>query len=169
MWKSKLLKQTGVCVIVVLALLLARSVNVPQLNRGSEAAIAYLSKNYTVSDAMTFAKNSIATIAKTPVTVTNAVLSTKEEGKYGKPADEAKEGETVSVYAVGAGTISAVGENEKIGKFIKINHGDEAESIYGNCTSIYVKELDRVKKGQVIATFKKEPDTEFYYSFRNLD
>ena len=56
MWKSKLLKQTGVCVIIVLALLLARSVNVPQLNRGSEAAIAYLSKNYTVSDAMTFAK-----------------------------------------------------------------------------------------------------------------
>ncbi|MCI7302592.1 MAG: M23 family metallopeptidase, partial [Clostridia bacterium] len=126
-------------------------------------------KNYTVSDAMTFAKNSITTIAKTPVTVTNAVLSTKDEGKYGKPADEAKEGETVSVYAVGAGTISAVGENEKIGKFIKINHGDEAESIYGNCASIYVKELDRVKKGQVIATFKKEGDTEFYYSFRNLD
>ena len=96
-------------------------------------------------------------------------MSTKDEGKYGKPADEAKEGETVSVYAVGAGTISAVGENEKIGKFIKINHGDEAESIYGNCASIYVKELDRVKKGQVIATFKKEGDTEFYYSFRNLD
>lgn len=169
MWKWKLLKQAGVCVIIVLALTLARSVDIPQMNKGSEAAIAYLSKNYSVQDVMAIAKKSAMAVVKAPVTVTNAVLSTNEDGSYGKPIDEAKDGETVSVYAVGGGTVSAVGENEKIGKFIKITHGEEAESIYGNCTKIHVKEMERVKKGQVIATFKKEANKEFYYSFSNLN
>lgn len=169
MWKSKLLKQTGICAIIVLALLLAGNVGIPQLNRGSEAVIAYLSKNYTVTDVMAAAKTSISAIAKAPVTVTNAVLSTKNSGKYGQPIDEVEEGQSVSVYAVGAGSVTSVGENEKIGKFVKINHADEAESVYGNCQSIRVKELERVKKGQIIASFKKEGDREFYYSFRNLD
>ena len=64
--------------------------------------------------------------------------------------------------------VSAVGENEKIGKFVKITHGEEAESIYGNCRAIQVKELERVKKGQTIATFEKTADNEFYYELSSL-
>ena len=73
------------------------------------------------------------------------------------------------MHAVAAGTVSAVGENEKIGKFIKILHGEDAESIYGNCEEIHVKELERVKKGQAIGTFKKEKNTEFYYRLSELN
>ncbi len=50
MWKSKLFKQTGICLLIVLAFFAAQKSNIPQLNRGSEAAVAYLSKNYTVSE-----------------------------------------------------------------------------------------------------------------------
>lgn len=169
MWKLKILKQTGICAIIILTFFLARNVDMPQLNRGSEAAVAYLSKNYTVGDVMVFAKNSAAAVVRAPVTVTNAILSSQENSRYGVPVDNAKDGETVSVYAVEAGTVSSVGENEKIGKFIKITHGDEAESLYGNCTKIYVKEMDRVKKGQVIASFKKEKDVDLYYSLTQLE
>ena len=118
---------------------------------------------------MAFAKNSAMAIVKAPVTVTNKVLSTKEESKYGQPIDEAAEGDSTSVYAVGGGTVSAVGENDEIGRFIKITHGDEAESVYGNCTKVFVSELERVKKGQIIATFNKEGNKDFYYSFSDLN
>lgn len=169
MWKSKLIKQAGACAVILLAFAAAQAVNIPQLNRGSEAVVAYLSKNYTAGDVMVFVKNSAKTAARAPVAVTNAILSASERPQYGDPIDEKiKEGETVSVYAVEAGTVSAVGENEKIGKFLKITHGDNAESIYGNCTTIYVKELERVKKGQIIASFKKEGNSELYYTLTDL-
>lgn len=169
MWKLKMLKQAGICAVILLAFIVARGVDVPQLNRGSEAVVAYLSKNYTAEDVMVFAKNSLETAVKAPVTVTNALLSANQQPKYGQPIDkEISRGETVSVYAVQAGTVSAVGKNEKIGKFIKITHGDYAESIYGNCTKIFVQELERVKKGQVIASFKREGSTELYYSLKEL-
>lgn len=169
MWKTKLLKQTGVCLIIAAAFAVAHNADIPQLNRGSEAVVAYLSKNYTVSDVMTFAKDSAAAVVRTPVTITNAVLSSREESKYAQPIDEAGEGETVTVRAAAAGTVSAVGENDKIGKFVKITHGDESESVYGNCQSIRVKELERVKRGQAIGTFKKEGDTEFYYNLSKFE
>lgn len=168
MWKTKLWKQAGICLIIVLTFALAQNVKIPQLNKGSEAVVAYLSKNYTTGDVMVFAKNSVQTLARTPAAVTNAILSSKESSEYDAPIDEAREGQTVSVYAVEAGTVSAVGENDKIGNFVKILHGDEAESIYGNCSEIYVKEMQRVKKGQIIASFTKKDDLEFYHSVKKL-
>lgn len=169
MWKLKMLKQAGVCAVILLTFIIAGNVDIPQLNRGSEAVVAYLSKNYTADDVMTFAKYTAKTAVRAPVTVTNALLSAGQGSRYTDPVDEnIKAGETVSVYAAEAGTVSAVGENEKIGKFIKVTHGDDAESVYGNCTEIYVKELERVKRGQIIASFKKEKDTDFYYSLTHL-
>lgn len=169
MWKSKLFKQSGVCLLIALAFFIAQKTDLPQLNRGSQAAVAYLSKNYTVGDVLTFAKDSAKAVARAPVAVTNAVLSVNEESRYAQPIDEAENGETVTVHAAAAGTVSAVGENEKIGKFVKILHGEDAESIYGNCETIQVKELERVKKGQAIATFKKEEQNEFYYRLSELN
>lgn len=168
MWKTKLWKQAGICLIIVLTFTLAQNVKIPQLNKGSETVVAYLSKNYTTGDVMVFAKNSVQAVVQAPATVTNAILSSKDSPEYGAPIDEAKEGQTVSVYAVEAGTVSAVGENDKIGNFIKILHGDEAESVYGNCSKIYVKEMQRVKKGQIIASFTKKEDLEFYHSVKEL-
>lgn len=165
MRKSKILMQAGICVIIVMTFALARNVNIPQLNKGSAAAIAYLSKNYTVSDVMTAAANGAQAVARAPVTITNAVLAEKGQQKIGVPVDHVEEGQTVSVHAVAGGVVSAVGENDKIGNFIKIDHGDNGESIYGNCGNIQVKELQRVKKGESIATFTKEGDKDFYYSF----
>lgn len=168
MWKTKLLKQAGICLVIVLVFALAQNIKIPQLNRGSEAVVAYLSKNYTTGDVMVFAKNSVQAIAQAPAAVTNAIISSREASEYGDPIDEVKEGQTVSVYAVEAGTVSAVGENDKIGNFVKILHGDEAESVYGNCSKIYVKEMQRVKKGQIIASFTKQGELEFYHSVKKL-
>ncbi len=166
MWRSKLLKQAGICAVILAAVAFAGKVDIPVMNRGSEEAVAYLSKHYTIGDIIDFTKDSAAAVIKAPVSLTNRIISVHEEDSYGAPVNRAKEGETVSVYAAQAGTVSEVGENSKFGKFIKIIHGDDAESVYGNCKQIYVKETDRVKKGQMIASFRKENNIEFYYSLK---
>lgn len=166
MWKSKIVKQTMVCLVMAAAFLAASHTGVGPLRQGSQAVVAYLSQNYTVGDVMAAAKTGVQTAAHAPTAVTSAILEAKEETKYGTPIDEVKDGETVSVYAAGAGTVTSVGANDQIGNFIKITHGDGAVSVYGNCETIHVKELDRVKKGQAIATFKKEQGKDFYYSLR---
>lgn len=166
MWKSKLLKQTGICIVMVLAFLTARNTGVPLLQQGSEAATALLSQNYTVQDAITAARKGIEVAARAPAAVTNTIKTAAEKREYADPIDDdITDGETVSVHAAGEGTVISTGENDKIGKFIKISHQDGSESIYGNCETVYVKELDHVKKGQTIAAFHKEPGLEFYYFF----
>lgn len=163
MW-LKLVRQTGICLILVLALALAGEVDHPQLNRGSRAVLAQLNKDYTVEDAKTFTKK----ITNVPVSLTKSVLSKAETPQYGKPIDRTAKGETAMVYAVEDGRVAAAGENQKIGKFIKLVHGEYSESVYGNCEKFYVKELEEVKKGQIIAAFKNDGKTEFYYSLSKL-
>ncbi|SKC64557.1 M23 family metallopeptidase [Maledivibacter halophilus] len=52
------------------------------------------------------------------------------------------------VKSVENGVVILTGESENLGKFIKIDHGDGIFSIYGNLESIYVKENERVIRGQ---------------------
>ncbi|MEG0829084.1 MAG: M23 family metallopeptidase [Anaerovoracaceae bacterium] len=163
MWK--ILRQTGICIIIVFTFLLAKSVEVPQLNIGSEKIIQQMSKHYSVEEIMTNGSKAVKTIIVTPVTMTNNIISANKENKYGYPMDQVKEGSSGSVYAVGGGTVSVVGENQQIGKFVKVEHGEEAESIYGNLDNIQVKDLDKVKKGDIIGTFKNTGEKDFYYSF----
>ena len=65
--------------------------------------------------------------------------------------------------------MTAVGENEEIGKYIKITHGDSGESLYGNLKSVNVTVPGRVKKGDIIGVYEKSEDKEFYYSFREFE
>ena len=91
-----------------------------------------------------------------------------EEPMYGEPIDEEYKGGEVPVYAVGGGKVTAVGENEEIGRYIKIKHGDQAESLYGNLGEIHVIASANVKKGQIIGIYKKNDDKDFYYSFKEF-
>ena len=62
----------------------------------------------------------------------------------------------------------AVGENEEIGKYIKIKHGDQAESLYGNLSEVHAIASANVKKGQIIGIYDKTEGKEFYYSFQEF-
>lgn len=88
---------------------------------------------------------------------------------YGEPIDEEFSGDSTSVYAVAGGEVTSVGENEEIGKYIKITHGEKGESLYGNLSTTGVKVPSRVKKGQIIGTYEKSDEKQFYYSFREFE
>jgi len=46
--------------------------------------------------------------------------------------------------------------SSQYGKYIKVVHGDDIVSIYGGCSQIYVESLEKVKKGQLIASISPE-------------
>ncbi len=88
---------------------------------------------------------------------------------YGEPIDEDFPGDSTSVYAVAGGEVTSVGENEEIGKYIKITHGEKGESLYGNLSTTGVTVPSRVKKGQIIGTYEKSDEKQFYYSFKEFE
>jgi murein DD-endopeptidase MepM/ murein hydrolase activator NlpD len=88
--------------------------------------------------------------------------------QYGEPIDAMVSGTVSQIYAVSGGTVIAVGENDEYGKYIRIAHGKEAESVYGNIRQVYVRPLERVKKGQVIAEYENSAEQDFYYALSHL-
>ena len=54
------------------------------------------------------------------------------------------------VYAILSGMVSAAGENEILGKYVKIDHGG-MQSIYGHLSSVLVSKGEQVNSGKVIA------------------
>ncbi len=55
------------------------------------------------------------------------------------------------IHAALDGTVIASVEDEEIGYYIKIDHGNGVVTAYGHCSKLIAKEDEKVKKGDVIA------------------
>jgi Membrane proteins related to metalloendopeptidases len=80
------------------------------------------------------------------------------------------------VKAVYEGTIKDNGQDEKLGKYIIIDHGNGIESKYSNLSEVKVSKGDTVKTGEEIAISKVSQDTnedyvhfELFYMGKNED
>ena len=49
------------------------------------------------------------------------------------------------------GEVTEVGENDNLGKFIRLRHGDGIEILYGHCEEIVAKQGDVVQAGEQVA------------------
>lgn len=56
------------------------------------------------------------------------------------------------IYAARAGTVKDTGYNAENGNYVRLDHGDEMETLYAHCQSVLVKTGDSVILGQTIAT-----------------
>lgn len=148
---KKILIQTFCCLLIVFTFMVAESSTVPEVQRGTEAVLNYMSVDYTREDIMAVAGKA-----------SDAMVS------YGEPIDKKFEGDETLVYAVGGGKVTAVGENEEIGKYVRITHGNKAESLYGNLKTVKVNKMSNVKRGEIIGIYSKEDGKEFYYSFNEF-
>ncbi|MPN34271.1 hypothetical protein SDC9_181764 [bioreactor metagenome] len=103
-------------------------------------------------------------LAFSPPTDTEAVVATFGEQpsnsqneqygfEHGMKFQSEKE---LQVHSVGGGIVSEIGVSDQYGKYIKIVHGDDIVSVYGGCSQIYVKSLEKVQKGQLIASVSPE-------------
>lgn len=160
----KLLKQCLVCLLIVLALFISENSGINVLEKGSRFVINKMSVNYTEDDIIKNIKNAGSKIREIPQKASETFNRIVETDNYGEAIDSDCEDGKAVVYAVGSGQVTAVGDNEEIGKYIRITHGNENESLYGNLSEIYVKVPDRVKKGQIIALYRNNEDQGFYFN-----
>ena len=162
MLKKILLVQMCVCLLIVTGYIsIGKSGSDLLIDKRSEA-IAAVSRHYTMSDIFTKGKKVITTLVKTPIDVSEYITIGQEGQQYAEPVDPAVEGAVTSVYAVMGGQVIETGENDEIGRYIKIKH-DEATSVYGNCCRVYAKDGKHVRRGQVIGSYLQDEDNKFYY------
>lgn len=166
---EKLAKQAVMTLLIALALVISKNSHIAVLENGAETVLNYMETSYTVEDVKDAAVKSKDMAASVTARVEETISAVAGKNRYGEPIDDEFEGDTTSVYAVGGGEVASVGENEEIGKYVRIIHGDSAESLYGNLKSVEVSVPARVKKGQIIGVYEKDEKREFYYSFRELD
>jgi hypothetical protein len=164
---EKLLRQAGICIIILLSVMVLKGLNISAVDKALEVGSQQISKDYSIDDIMTFGTKAVETVKGTHAVMVNAVAPSSGI-RYGEPIDEMVSGAVSQVYSVSGGTVIAVGEDEQYGKYVKIAHGKESESMYGNCKEIYVRPLERVKKGQVIAEYDVFNEQDFYYTLSYL-
>lgn len=186
---TTLLKQVLICIIIVLLVIFIKKMDIAIVNQSMEKVQAQLNKDYTVADIY---KGSILLAGKVrdvPQTVADAFQRSGSKLAFMPPAEEAasvmasaggtldsentqktlifQSDKEIQVYSVGGGIVSEIGENGQAGKYIKIVHSDDIVSVYNGCTNIYVTSLEKVRKGQIIASVS--PDHNGRLSFELWD
>lgn len=153
----KLMIQTCICLLLITGIAFMKNSQLDIIQTSADAVLNRMSVSYTKED--------IKYVADKAIDVFNELT-----GKpiYGEPIDKIYEDDETPVYAVAGGRITAVGENEEIGRYIRITHGDSSESLYGNLNDIKVTTPENVKKGQIIGTYSEAIGREFYYSFKEF-
>lgn len=164
----KILIQTGCCMVIILGVFIAGKSDSPVIQKNSEAIINYVTTSYTKTDLKNAAEKTAEAFSLAAGKAGETIDVVTGKPIYGEPIDEKYNEKETPIYAVGGGKVAAVGENEEIGKYIRIIHGDQAESLYGNLKSIRVNKPDNVKKGQIIGTYSKTGGKDFYYSFKEF-
>jgi len=163
--KRRIIKQTGIAALVVLALLISKNSHVGALEDGADAVLNYMSVSYSLDDVKNAADRTRTAAVSANSEIADTVGAIIGKTEFAEPIDEKYTGNQAAVYAVAGGQVTAVGESEEIGKYVRITHGDLGESLYGNLKSVSVTVPSNVKKGQIIGIYEKSDDREFYYSF----
>ena len=162
-----LVKQLILCIFILLFIILAKWIDHAALNKAMEDLGQQLNKNYTVSDFLSVGKTAVGRLKEGTMTVVAALIDGNKHMEFTSPTDQpgtytasqtpGNSGKSVQfeatkelqVYAIAGGTVAEIGLESP---YIKISHGNDIYSLYGGCTTVYVKPLEKVKKGQMIGS-----------------
>lgn len=175
---STLIKQVIICIIIVLLVIFIKKMDIAIVNKSMDNMQAWLDRDYKVAEIIDAGKRTALNIKDIPQSVAAAFQKSSSKLAFSPPTDVAaavmtfgentvdsqsnqkemnfQSEKELQVYSVGGGIISEIGENSQYGKYIKVVHGDDIVSVYGGCTQIYVESLQKVKKGQLIASVSPE-------------
>jgi len=166
---KKLIAQTAVSILIMIFFSAARFSHVEALERASYKVIAHMQRNYSLQSIKECFNDVQGKTDELKECMDNTAAVIAGSSSYGKPIDESFEGDKTPVYAIAGGRVIAVGENEEIGKYVKIVHADQSESLYGNLEKVNVSVPANVKKGQIVGIYNKAKAEEFYYSLNEKD
>lgn len=163
-----LIRQIVVCVVIVLLAIIIKKMDYAMTNRALDTVQTFMQKDYSGTEAADTAKSVFAQLGNLPDAVESAIEQGKKQMDFIQPSDaealamtfggeSGYEGikysseKELQVHAASGGTIIAV-EGEEGNQRIRISHGGELETQYAGCSEVYVSPLEKVRKGQLIAS-----------------
>jgi murein DD-endopeptidase MepM/ murein hydrolase activator NlpD len=167
------IQQIIVCIIIVLLVIMAKKMDIAIVNHAMETFHTQLSKNYTATDMIDTTKTAFSKLKEGSTTIVATLIKGGKMAEFSPPTDgigsltasvpgsnggasvQFKADEEIQVYAASGGTISEIGNGANESQYIQITHGNKIFSLYGGCTEVYVKPLEKVKRGQIIGTVKE--------------
>ncbi|MBR2319990.1 MAG: M23 family metallopeptidase [Clostridia bacterium] len=112
---------------------------------------------FTDEDSAPLAGSSVAVAALAPL---ESGTLTSGYGDRIHPINGSKEFHTgvdiaaplgASLLASYDGEVAEVGENDLLGKFVRLSHGDGIEILYGHCSEVVARQGDAIKAGEQVA------------------
>ena len=166
-----LVYQILICLVIVFLVIVIKRMDNAMANKALESMQAFMNKDYSHMQIVDSAKAVFSHLGRLPETIESAVDAGRREMDFIPPSKEEALVEAfgenqgdggygrlryraeneLQVYASSGGTVISV-SGEEGNKLVKITHGGELETQYAGCTWVYVNPLDKVKKGQLIAS-----------------
>ncbi|MGI6727759.1 MAG: peptidoglycan DD-metalloendopeptidase family protein [Anaerovoracaceae bacterium] len=169
-WGRTLIKQTILCIVIVMIVILAKKMDMALVNRAVETFQIHLNKDYSVTEIST----DVRSVFNQALDGTKSMVAFFRDGEkrmeFSAPADgegtlsaaaygsdagktiQFQSDKEIQVYAAAGGTVAKICKDVNEDNSIKITHGNNIITSYEGCSKIYVKPLEKVKKGQIIGT-----------------
>ncbi|WIF94427.1 M23 family metallopeptidase [Caminicella sporogenes] len=169
---KRLLGQILICIVIVSTIIILKTIDSPitketsslikkvlytqyDYKNGVDKVLKYTSKikDFTIKNIPVFEENSSSFEFVKPLD--GAIISSYGEN-YDLLTDRIHFQRGIDIQGINTnivksiddGIVELIGESESLGKFIKINHGENIFSIYSNLKDIFVKEKQKVLKGE---------------------
>lgn len=161
-FREKVFTQIVVCCMIFTTVKAGGILNIEKLKPLKEAAKESFGHHYTAEEVKAAGSELLERAKTVPTMITTAVESANELGEFGQPIDEDTNIKTRCVYATNGGEVISSGISKDLGCFVRIRHADSI-STYGNLTTVKAVQGDKVKKGDIIGTYEKQSEKNFYY------
>lgn len=190
---KKILRQIVLCIILVLFVILIKNINTPITNRVTEMMKTTLNQQMDVKKSMKKIVRYAQEIPDFPNKMISVFHGFGKEEIEGFSFVAPIQGEIISPYgenidpvlntksfqlgvnilpaksqpivSIADGEIIEIGESEKFGKFIKIQHKTNVSSFYGNCSEVIGTKGQKVKQGQEIGRWNHQQGKDVYLHF----
>lgn len=186
--KQILIRQIVICILIVVVIIGIKKVNILAANNVLDVFKNEIHKEYELSSIYEKAADIIKKIPELPQKVYSKISAKKKEFAFNPPTDSenitAVFGESfnsaadsnsfqrgmnfssekeMQVYSIGSGIVTEIATGNQYGRYIKVDHGNNAFSIYGGCTDIYVKPMQKVKSGDILASVSNHNNNQLHF------
>ena len=153
---NKLLTQIFISAAILGVMFIAQRGNIPVAQEAAAVFQNQFEKDYTISQIVSESAALGKTVLEKPAQIYARLREQTDTDHFILPTDEMLEfvsEEEIQVYAANSGVISEIVFDENTSVFtVSISHDNQIITKYAGLTEVYVKELQKVKKGDIIAS-----------------
>lgn len=163
--KRKLLGQIIVSTLLFAAVFAGGQIENEQFAEKYDKAASVATHQVSISEIKASGGAVFDFASHAPAKLVGAISAVNEASKYGNPIDEKSDSDVLQVHAAAGGMVLTSGWEKELGLFVKIKHED-AVTVYGNLSDLIVVENERVQRGEIIGSYKKGSEKEFFYELQ---